>query len=77
MNKSILIPKDYAHGFIALSENVEVIYKVNNYFDRELERAIIWNDPEINILWPENILPILSEKDQIASLLSKSNLLTF
>lgn len=60
--KMIYIPKGFAHGFLTLSEDVEVQYKVDNYYSPENDRSIRFDDPEIGIDWKiEN--PILSEKD--------------
>jgi dTDP-4-dehydrorhamnose 3,5-epimerase len=63
-NKKMLwIPAGLAHGFLALSDNVELQYKCDNYYRKEADAGIIWNDSEINIPWPV-IQPILSEKDR-------------
>ncbi|MFC5734287.1 dTDP-4-dehydrorhamnose 3,5-epimerase [Cytobacillus gottheilii] len=67
--KQLLVPKGFAHAFITLSDNVEVQYKVDELYSPENDRGIIWNDPVINIEWPNDITPILSEKDQKAPLL--------
>jgi dTDP-4-dehydrorhamnose 3,5-epimerase len=67
-NKFMLwIPKGFAHGFLTLSKEAEIIYKVSgSEYSPEHDRGIIWNDKTINIKWPveniENI--ILSEKDK-------------
>lgn len=64
--KQLLVPKGFAHGFITLTENVEVQYKVDELYDPECDRGIIWNDPQIRIEWPLDIKPVLSEKDELA-----------
>ena len=62
------MPEGFAHGFCVLSNEVSVLYKVNNEYSNEFERGIIWNDPQINISWPINE-PIMSKKDLEAPLL--------
>lgn len=61
--KQLWIPEGFAHGFVALSEYAEVFYKTNEFWHKECEANIIWNDPEIGILWPEVDGMILSDKD--------------
>lgn len=57
------VPKGFAHGFVTLSEDAEVIYMVSQYYSKELERGIRWNDPRFSIKWP--IMPkVISERDQ-------------
>jgi dTDP-4-dehydrorhamnose 3,5-epimerase len=68
--KQLLIPKGYAHGFMTLTNDVEVQYKVDELYSPECDRGILWNDPEIGIEWPIDIQPILSEKDEEAPLLA-------
>lgn len=70
--KQFLILKGFAHGFLTLSDNVEVQYKVDEYYTPEYDRSIKYDDPEINVDWGiEN--PILSEKDKNAPLLKNSD----
>jgi len=58
----IFIPKGFAHGFCALTDNVEFLYKCSEYYAPADERGIIWNDPNLGIGWP-TANPILSDKD--------------
>ncbi len=59
------VPPGFAHGIYVLSEIVDLIYKVTDYYAPEAERTIIWNDPHINIAWPlvNGQPPVLSSKD--------------
>ena len=65
--KQIWIPEGFAHGFISLTKQTEVNYKTNNFWNRELERILIWNDLDLKINWKLNKLklktPIVSKKD--------------
>ena len=66
------IPKGFAHGFMAISNEANVLYKTTSYFSRKDERSILWNDPTLNIKWPtSSSKPLLSRKDKNAPLLSK------
>jgi dTDP-4-dehydrorhamnose 3,5-epimerase len=65
----LLVPIGFAHGFMTLTPDVEVLYKVSAPYSRESEGAILWNDPAIGIEWPGEGEAILSDKDQVAPLL--------
>lgn len=70
--KQLYIPKGFAHGFLTLTDDVEVQYKVDEFYSKEHDRSIRYDDPEIGIDWKvEN--PILSEKDLNAPLLKDSD----
>lgn len=62
--KMFLIPKGFAHGFIVLSDTADFIYKVDNYYSKEHDGGLLWNDPKLGIDWKIS-QPILSEKDKI------------
>ena len=68
--KQLLVPKGFAHGFMTLTEDVEVQYKVDELYAPECDRGIPWNDPAIAIEWPMDIQPVLSAKDENAPLLN-------
>ena len=58
----LYIPAGFAHGFLALSERVQFLYKCSDFHHAEDERGILWNDPQVGIPWPITA-PLLSEKD--------------
>ncbi len=63
-NKRMLwIPPGFAHGFLALSEAAEVLYKTTDYYAPEHERCLLWNDADLGIEWPLEGAPLISEKD--------------
>ena len=63
-HKQIWINSGFAHGFYTLSESAHVIYKVDNYYNKDSERSIIWDDNQLSINWPlTNQDPIISKKD--------------
>lgn len=68
-NHILYIPAGFAHGFIVLSDTAEIIYKTSNEYSKEHDRGILWNDPDININWGIDFMPVLSEKDKIQPLL--------
>lgn len=66
--KQLFIPRGFGHGFLTLTDDVEFVYKADNYYNYENDRSILWCDPDINVDWNvEN--PIISEKDDKAPLL--------
>jgi dTDP-4-dehydrorhamnose 3,5-epimerase len=63
--KMLWIPPGFAHGFCALTDDADLVYKCTSLYRREYDRVIAWNDPDIGIEWPLRD-PILSPKDAAA-----------
>ncbi len=70
--RQLLIPRGFAHGFLTLTDDVEFLYKADNYYAPQFDRNIIWNDSEINVEWGITD-PILSSKDTNAPKLCESD----
>lgn len=70
--KQIFIPRGFGHGLLTLRDDTEVQYKADNFYSKECDRSIRYNDPEIGVDWGE-IVPILSDKDADAPLLKDSD----
>ena len=66
--KQLMIPRGFGHGFVTLTDDVEFLYKADNYYAPEADGGIRWNDPELNIDWGVDS-PVLSDKDANAPLL--------
>jgi dTDP-4-dehydrorhamnose 3,5-epimerase len=62
------VPPGFAHGFLVLSESADFIYRCTDFWAPAHERAIQWNDPDLNVAWPlpEGVQPLLSAKDAVA-----------
>lgn len=65
------VPPGLAHGFVVLSEVADFEYKCTDYYDPSDEGCLMWNDPTVDIEWPEGVEPILSIKDQNGLALSE------
>lgn len=62
--KQLWIPPGFAHGFLVLSEMAEFLYKTTDYWHSASEKCIVWNDPTLNIQWPDiGMQPVLNPKD--------------
>ena len=69
-HKQFWIPEGFAHGFVALEDNTQFLYKATNYYNKESEGSILWNDPKLAIRWPILEGEInLSEKDKVGNYL--------
>lgn len=65
-NKHMMyIPEGFAHGFVVLSDEAELLYKASNEFSKEHDRGVLWNDSDIGIDWNIDFEPILSDKDKV------------
>ncbi len=73
-HRQFWIPAGFAHGFIALEDNTQFLYKTTDYYAKESERAIIWNDTELAIEWPveAGMQLKLTAKDQEAPTLAQA-----
>ncbi|MCC5797782.1 MAG: dTDP-4-dehydrorhamnose 3,5-epimerase [Methylophaga sp.] len=65
--KQMWIPEGFAHAFLTLSETAEFLYKTTDYYAKDCERAIAWNDPTLAIEWPDAGEILTSAKDAVAS----------
>jgi dTDP-4-dehydrorhamnose 3,5-epimerase len=70
------VPVGFAHGFLTLSEQAEVLYKASGFWSKTCERSLRWDDPELAIAWPldqlDDMEPMLAEKDATAPLLAEA-----
>ena len=74
-NKHMLfIPEGFAHGFVVLSDEAEILYKTSREYAPFADRGILWNDKDINIDWEIDFRPILSGKDSILPKLCDINI---
>jgi dTDP-4-dehydrorhamnose 3,5-epimerase len=70
-HRQLYIPDGFGHGFCVLSDSADVIYRVSDYYDPELETGIAWDDPEIGIEWPIAD-PVLSQRDSSSPTLAEA-----
>ena len=69
-HQQLWVPEGFAHGFLTLSEHAEVLYKTTDFWSKDCEGAIRWDDPQVAIIWPgaqlEGMAPLLAPKDAAA-----------
>lgn len=72
--RSLWVPPGFAHGFLALAEETRVQYKVTDYWSREAERTLKWDDPALAVRWPlpRGVEPLLSAKDREGAPLARA-----
>ncbi len=61
--RMLWIPEGLAHGFVVTSDHAEFLYKTTDYYDPELERSLLWNDPALAIAWPLDVAPLVKPGD--------------
>jgi dTDP-4-dehydrorhamnose 3,5-epimerase len=76
-HKQLWVPEGFAHGFLTLSAQAEALYKTTDFWSKDCEGAIRWDDPQLAIHWPVvdltgGIEPLLAEKDAKAPLLAEA-----
>jgi dTDP-4-dehydrorhamnose 3,5-epimerase len=62
-HRQLFVPAGFAHGFCAMSPEVDVVYRVSSYYDAVTEVGIAWNDPGLKVAWPVDA-PLVSERDR-------------
>lgn len=76
-HRLLYIPEGFAHGFLVLSDEADVLYKVNSEYSPEHEAGIIWNDPDVGIKWPSD-KPVMISKDlELPQLINADNNFTY
>ncbi|MDQ8030984.1 dTDP-4-dehydrorhamnose 3,5-epimerase [Bordetella genomosp. 1] len=70
-HRMLWIPEGFAHGFMALEDDTHFLYKTTDYYARDCERAVRWDDPAIGIEWPD-LTPVLAAKDAEAPTLAEA-----
>lgn len=71
--RQLYVPVGFAHGFVALEDGTELLYKTTDYYTPAAERAVRWDDPDLAIDWPQGLAPLLAPKDAAAPLLADAD----
>lgn len=70
--RQLLVPAGFAHGFVTLEPDTEVVYKVTQYYAPAHDHGLLWSDPDLGIAWPvERGAAILSDKDRVQPLFAE------
>jgi dTDP-4-dehydrorhamnose 3,5-epimerase len=70
--RQLWIPAGFAHGFLALEDDTQFLYKTTDFWHAASERSILWNDPRIGIDWPIEGTAVVSAKDKVAPTLDEA-----
>ncbi|WP_033933082.1 dTDP-4-dehydrorhamnose 3,5-epimerase, partial [Vibrio cholerae] len=74
--RQLWVPEGFAHGFYVTSDEAEFVYKCTDYYNPTAEHSLLWNDPDIAIVWPlSGTEPQLSVKDQLGCNISNAKIL--
>jgi dTDP-4-dehydrorhamnose 3,5-epimerase len=73
--RMLWIPPGFAHGFLAMSDRVELLYKCSDFYAPADERTLLWNDEQVAIEWPlpPGVEPLMSEKDRSGMILAQAD----
>ena len=74
-HRMMLIPTGFAHGFLSLMDETQLVYKCTDFYASQYERTIMWNDPDLEIAWPlaAGERPIVSSKDAMGRSLKEAD----
>jgi dTDP-4-dehydrorhamnose 3,5-epimerase len=72
--RQLWVPAGFAHGFVALEDGTEVLYKTTDFYHKASERSIRWDDPALAIGWPKELTTLLADKDEAAPLLGDADI---
>ncbi len=75
-HRQLWIPEGFAHGFMALEDDTHFLYKTTDYYAKDCERSIVWNDADIGVQWPLSA-PLLGPKDATAPTLKQADTYTY
>jgi len=71
-NRQLWVPPGFGHAFLVLSDSADFLYKTTEYWYREHDRSLRWNDPALGIEWPLHEAPLLAAKDAAAPLFAEA-----
>ena len=73
-HRQLWVPPGFAHGFLVLSDSAEFLYKTTDYYAPAHERSMLWNDPDVGVVWPIEGEPQLAAKDAAAKRMDEAEI---
>ena len=73
-HRQLWVPGGFGHAYLVLSDAADVLYKTTEYWFGEHDRSVLWSDPALNIRWPIEDAPIVSDRDAAAAPLERAEL---